>query len=80
MSPFNPADVGTFGSKDREIDRTAEMVIDLTRGGRLDLAIWLIHDSNRTDAASLRFLAERVEYRLGRSKGSPPRVTDESKS
>lgn len=67
-SPFDPAAITNFGTKEREIDRTAEMVVSLNRQGRLDLAIWLIHDSGRTDAASLKFLAERVEFRIGRSK------------
>jgi hypothetical protein len=75
MSLFDPEAVTRFGTKEREIDRTAEMVVSLTRSGRLDLAIWLIHDSNRTDAASMKFLAERVEFRVGRT-----RSTDESKS
>jgi hypothetical protein len=75
MTPFDPAAINDWGTKEREIDRTAEMVVSLNRSGRLDLAIWLIHDSNRTDAASMKFLAERVEFRVGRS-----RSTDESKS
>jgi len=71
-SPFDPTAITTFGTKEREIDRTAEMVVSLTRSGRLDLAIWLIHDSNRTDAASMKFLAERVEFRVGRAKEKVP--------
>lgn len=61
---YDPASISTFGSKEREVDRTAEMVITLARSGRLDLAIWLIYDSNRFDAESMKFLAERVEARM----------------
>lgn len=52
-----------YGTKEREIDRTAEMVVDLSRQGKIDQAIWLIHDSNRFDAASMKLLAERVQAR-----------------
>lgn len=51
------------GSKERELDRTAEMVLDLARNGQVHLAIWLIYDSNRYDAESMKFLAERVQAR-----------------
>lgn len=52
-----------FGSKERELDRTAEMVLDLCRRGQVHSAIWLIHDSNRHDTESMKFLAQRVQYR-----------------
>lgn len=51
------------GSKERELDRTAEMILDLCEKGTVHLAIWLIHDSNRFDAGSMKFLAERVQER-----------------
>ena len=57
-----------FGSKERELDRTAEMVVDLAREGRIEFAIWLIYDSNRFDAASMKFLAERVQVRARRKR------------
>jgi hypothetical protein len=59
--PFDPKDVHTFGSKEREIDRTAEMVVDLASRGHIARAIWLIYDSNRYDGNALKFLAQRVE-------------------
>ena len=31
---YDPASISTFGSKEREVDRTAEMVITLARSGR----------------------------------------------
>lgn len=52
-----------YATKEVEIDRTAEMVIDLAKQGKIDQAIWLIHDSNRFDAASMKLLAERVQAR-----------------
>jgi hypothetical protein len=62
-TPYDHKAVGRYGSKEREIDRTAEMVIDLAAQGELASAIWLIHDGNRFDRASMKFLAERVEAR-----------------
>lgn len=50
-----------FGSKEAELDRTAEMVIDLASRGEIAQAIWLIYDSNRLDSASMKFLAELVQ-------------------
>lgn len=58
-----------FGSRERELDRTAEMVIDIAKRGDIHLAIWLIYDSNRYDAESMKFLAERVEARHIRGNG-----------
>jgi hypothetical protein len=52
-----------FGSRQAEIDRTAEMIVDLSKKGQIALAIWLIYDSNRFDPDSMKFLAERVEAR-----------------
>ncbi len=31
-----------YGSKEQELDRTAEMVVDLCRSGKIANAIWLI--------------------------------------
>ena len=57
-----------YGSKERELDRTAEMVVDLCRSGKIAYAIWLIYDSNRFDSASTKFLAERVQERTTPTK------------
>ena len=54
---FNPK----FGSAHREIDRTAEMFVGLCRSGHMDRALWLVHDSNRLDLASMKLLCERVD-------------------
>lgn len=59
-----------FGSKEQELDRTAEMVVDLASEGRIEFAIWLIYDSNRFDAASMKFLAERVQARAQEKRKS----------
>lgn len=50
-----------YGSKAAELWRTAEMVVELSQEGKIDLAIWLIYDSNRYDAASMKMLAEYVQ-------------------
>ena len=57
-----------YGSKERELDRTAEMVVDLCRSGKIANAIWLIYDSNRFDSVSMKFLAERVQERTTSTK------------
>ena len=57
-----------YGSKEQELDRTAEMVVDLCRSGKIALAIWLIYDSNRFDSSSMKFLAERVQERTTPTK------------
>ena len=57
-----------YGSKELELDRTAEMVVDLCRSGKISNAIWLIYDSNRFDSASMKFLAERVQERTTPTK------------
>ena len=57
-----------YGSKEQELDRTAEMVVDLCRSGKIANAIWLIYDSNRFDSASMKFLAERVQERTTPTK------------
>ena len=58
---MNRKDIYKHGSAAAELDRTAEMVVDLHKQGKIASAIWLIHDGNRFDAASMKFLAERVE-------------------
>ena len=57
-----------YGSKELELDRTAEMVVDLCRSGKIANAIWLIYDGNRFDSASMKFLAERVQERTTPTK------------
>lgn len=54
-----------YGSKEREIDRTAEMFLDLCKNGKPQYAFWLVHDSNRFDPESMKFLAERIQERAG---------------
>ena len=61
MSAYDPKAVHSYGSKERELDRTAEMVVDLASRGHIARAIWLIHDGNRFDAEAMKFLAQRVE-------------------
>lgn len=69
---MNQTDIYRFGSKERELDRTAEMVVDLHMQGKIAEAIWLIHDGNRFDAASMKFLAERVDvWSYAKLTGSP---------
>jgi hypothetical protein len=40
------------------------MVIDLCNSGKIDQAMWLIHDSNRFDETSMKFLCERIEAKM----------------
>jgi hypothetical protein len=54
------------GTRVGEIDRTAEMIVELARQGHIDRAIWLIHDSNRFDAPSIKLLAERVQAHVAK--------------
>lgn len=70
-TPYDPKAIHRYGSKEREVDRTAEMVVDLARRGHIARAIWLIYDGNRFDAETMRFLAQRVE---AWSKEPHPRV------
>lgn len=58
---MNPNNIHRYGSKERELDRTAEMIVDLHKRGHIARAIWLIYDGNRFDAEAMKFLAERVE-------------------
>jgi hypothetical protein len=68
---YDPKAIHRYGSKERELDRTAEMIVDLHKRGHIARAIWLIHDGNRFDAGAMKFLAERVE---AWSKDPNPRV------
>jgi len=52
-----------IGGRLAEIDRTAELVLSLSKAGKTAEAIWLIFDSQRFDAPSFKFLAERVQAR-----------------
>ncbi len=61
LRPYDPRAIHLYGSKERELDRTAEMVVDLARRGHIARAIWLIYDGNRFDAEAMKFLAQRVE-------------------
>lgn len=49
------------GTREGEISRTAEMVVDLALAGKVDQAIWLIFDSNRFDENSMKYLAMCVQ-------------------
>ena len=51
-------------NRKQEINRTAEMVVDMATNGDIDRAIWFIYDSNRLDAPSMKLLAELVQDKV----------------
>lgn len=56
--------IAKYGSKEQEMDRTAEMFLDLCNKGQPHLAFWLVVDSNRIDYDSLKFIANRIQERF----------------
>lgn len=56
------------GTKEGELDRTAEMYLDLCEQGKFEFAFWIIYDSNRFDAPSMKHLGERIQIRVDRKK------------
>lgn len=56
------------GTKEGELDRTAEMYVDLCKQGKFEFAFWIIHDSNRFDAASMKYLGEQIQTRMARER------------
>lgn len=62
--PFEPGP----GSLENELQRTAEMYLDMCDNDKPHMALWFLYDCNRYDARSLKRLCEIVEQRFKESR------------